>query len=858
MYPNSLLRASAVEYVASAGGSNSTVININGGTIAAAASTTNFMFGHTAVNILPGGLTFDAESYTNTIRQSLLNGGGGLVKKGVGTLWLGGVNTYTGPTIVQAGTLGLYPGLSPDNVLTASAVVVSNGASLATDFTLAPGASVELTSLTLNGSGLNVHYGDLFGFVSSTIAFQGPSASGVPLNVSGVNTIRLSGYAFGLGQYPILQFSSRTGSGSFVASLPPGVIGTVATNGNQIVVNITAAPKALSWFGSTDSATLNQNWNTASLNWNFAGAKYSENLGVGDYVTFDDTMFMFFDGVNSIPATNVNLTQPVAPVTMVVNSSYGYVFGTTGSGRITGITTLTKNNTGSLKLLTANDYSGGSTLASGPVLLGNNTALGTGPVTLSGAGLSSDSVTPRTIANSLLLGAATTLGDPINTGTLTWSGPADFGGGARDLNVLSDVVFSGSMTNGGLDEKTGPATLTFSGVTGSSTLGNWQVEDGKLVISGGNLIKSGGGIRIGSTVPGGIARLVITNNAVISVVGGGINARLGNDQAPAADISSTNILDLAGTLAWTTNNGGAIFIGQAGQRAELNLWPGALLQFANFLPGGNTSVVNLNGGTLAPTSSRVDFMQGLTSAWVLPGGVTFDTKGFDVGVLQPLLNGGGGLTKIGNGTLALNGVNSYAGLTTVNGGSLGGTGVISGPVIVGASGTISPGSGIGTLTINNNLTLGGNVLIEINKSLAPASDILAVTGTLSYGGTITVNNLGPTLAVGDSFPVFPPGGTGSVTVVGNAGPGQAFSLNKTTGVISVVASLPSSTSLNYTNLGGGVIQLGWTGAFKLQWQTNAASVGFSTNWSDYPNPSNPVNVTNNPAVPATFFRLINL
>jgi len=113
------------------------------------------------------------------------------------------------------------------------------------------------------------------------------------------------------------------------------------------------------------------------------------------------------------------------------------------------------------------------------------------------------------------------------------------------------------------------------------------------------------------------------------------------------------------------------------------------------------------------------------------------------------------------------------------------------------------------------------------------------------------------LDIGDSFPVFPAGGSGSVTVVGDAGSGQAFSFNAASGVLSVVASGPSPTSLNYTNLGGGVLQFSWTGAFKLQWQTNAAAVGLKTNWVDYPDTSNPVNVTNNPVVPTTFFRLIN-
>jgi autotransporter-associated beta strand protein len=832
------------------------VLNVNSATLIATSSTTNFMSGLSNVTFT-GTVVIDSGSNTLTAAQRI-QGGGGLTKQGAGTLWLRGNNSYSGSTIVQAGTLGLYPGASPNNVLTASAVVVSNGAALAADFVPVGPGTAEITSLALNGSTVSVNYGNLAGSPSGTVAFGGPGSTGVPMTISGVQTIKLAGQNWGIGQYPIIQFSTLTGSGSWVASLPPGIAGTVQTNGSQIVVNITSAPKSLTWYGSTDSSTFNQNWNTTSFNWNGTADKYSETGGVGDFVRFDDSAF--FNGLDY--ATNVNLTASLAPVTMTVdNSSVNYRFATTGAGKLTGaLTALVKTNAGSMTILTANDHAGGSALyGPGAVLVGNNSAFGTGVVGLNGAAVSSDGLTARTLTNTLSIGAAAnTLGDAVNSGTLNLTGPVDFGGSGRDLAVNSPVVFSGSMTNGGLDEKTGPATLTFSGVTGTSSAGQLQVEDGSFIISGGTLAKSGGGLRVGSTIADGVARFVITNGAVVTMVGAGLNARVGNDQSPAASATSTNILDVAGTLAWTTNSAGSVFMGSAGQLAQVNLRAGGLLQVGAFSGGANASELNLNGGTLSPTASRPDFLQGLTAANVLAGGVTIDTAGFDIGVAQPLLNGGGGLTKIGAGTLALNGVNTYSGLTTVSAGALGGTGVISGPVTIGALGTLSPGASIGTLTINHNLTLGGNVLVEVNKSVAPSNDVVAVSGALSYGGTITVTNLGPALTIGDSFPVFPAGGTGTVTVTGNAGPGQAFSLNKTTGVISVVASLPAPTTLNYANLGDGVFQFSWTGAFKLQYQTNAASTGLKTNWVDYPNPSNPVNVTNNPAVPTTFFRLINL
>jgi len=170
---------------------------------------------------------------------------------------------------------------------------------------------------------------------------------------------------------------------------------------------------------------------------------------------------------------------------------------------------------------------------------------------------------------------------------------------------------------------------------------------------------------------------------------------------------------------------------------------------------GATSTFNFNGGTLAASASDATFMQGLTAANVQSGGAVIDSGANTISIGQALLDGGGGggLTKNGNGTLRLNGVNTYTGTTLVSAGTLGGNGTIAGPLNVAAAGTLSPGMSIGSFTVNNSATLGGTTFMEISRDGGvPASDLLTVSGNLAYGGTLTVVLIGTNgLVYNDTF-----------------------------------------------------------------------------------------------------------
>jgi hypothetical protein len=198
-------------------------------------------------------------------------------------------------------------------------------------------------------------------------------------------------------------------------------------------------------------------------------------------------------------------------------------------------------------------------------------------------------------------------------------------------------------------------------------------------------------------------------------------------------------------------------------------------------------------------------------------------------------------------------------VVSVNGGILGGTGTVSNSVTVNSGGTLSPGASIGTLTINGNLTLAGSTVIELNKSLSPAqsNDVVAVSGTLNYGGTLSVTNLGPTLVAGDNFRVFKSGGTGTPAITGNAGSGLGFTFSD--GVVNVVTVGPSGPVTITNSISGNQLNLTWPAGqgWKLQMQTNGLSTGLGTNWVYITDGSvSGTNITVDPTKPTAFYRLV--
>ncbi|MBW8863771.1 MAG: autotransporter-associated beta strand repeat-containing protein, partial [Verrucomicrobia bacterium] len=135
-------------------GAGTGTVNVRGGQITALAANANFFSGFSAasganaVNLVTNALTFDNGGNAVTI-NNVLSGAGGLVSQGSGTLTLPQVNTYTGNTVVNAGTLVLT-GAGSIN----SSASVSNNTSSTLDVSAAAAQLSIAGTLTLNDSTL--------------------------------------------------------------------------------------------------------------------------------------------------------------------------------------------------------------------------------------------------------------------------------------------------------------------------------------------------------------------------------------------------------------------------------------------------------------------------------------------------------------------------------------------------------------------------------------------------------------------------------------------------------------------------------------------------------------------------------
>jgi len=653
--------------------------------------------------------------------NAVISGVGALTQVGGGTLTLTNLNTYSGNTTVGGGKLRL---VAPGSVYSAAynntaIVTLTNGAALEFD-NYAYGSTYSFGQLDFGSSRIVVNGGTLRS-VGATGAYGyrgcniGTAGGTLDSSVSG----QLWTIAYQAGFLPINISGLTTLAGAGNGQIDKQITGTGG-------VNMTG----------TGAWTLTSPTNT------FSGA-----ITIGAGTLAIGGAGLLGSGAYSAVITNNSLLK--------YNSSAVQSL----SGIISGSGVLVQSGSGTLALSGANTYGGGTTNSAGILEVDNNTALGTGSLTMNG-GVLSNSVS-STLTNSVSLSAAGTVGvlsgstltlggvigganslTMAGAGTLTltnlntYGGNTTVGGGKLRL-VVPGAIYSSAYSTATVTINSG-AALEFDNWSYGSTYSFGQLDYGssRIAVNGGTLrsVAAAGtygwhGCNIGtaggtldSSVSGQLWTIGYQSSYASMSLGGLMTlAGAGNGQIDK-QITGTGGVNMTGTGAWTltspTNTfSGAITIG-AGTLA---------IGGAGLLGSGAYSAVITNNSLLKYNSSAVQSLSGIIS-------------------------GSGVLVQSGSGTLALSGANTYGGGTTNSAGILEvdnntalGTGslTMNGGVLSNSvsstltnSVSLSAAGTVGVLS-GSTLTLGG-VIGGANSLTMAGAGTLTLTNLNTYGGNTTV------------------------------------------------------------------------------------------------------------------------
>jgi autotransporter-associated beta strand protein len=376
-----------------------------------------------------------------------------------------------------------------------------------------------------------------------------------------------------------------------------------------------------------------------------------------------------------------------------------------------------------------NTFSLGTTFNSGILLINNNNALGTGPITVP------DTASTSIVPSLAPTGANVTLANPIAVGSIQ-SGPG-----------LA------------LGDSSGTYTLTLSGVISDYSEAGQIEINGTVVLAGVNTFSGG------TTLNNGNAVLLVTNSSslgsgAVTVQDNAVIAPYNFDVTLSNDITVNSTLTLGqGGNEYTLTLDGVISGGSNLQiESNVDLNGSNTYTGGTYIAGANVAIGNLSAlgtGSLQLSASTLTYEAGITTPTILDltgdsgstivlapsSTLTLDT---DLNTSQPAYYNGAiqgdastQVVKIDVGAEYLGGTSTYGGGTVVNGGSL----------IAGASGSL----GTGPVSVASGAQLGVDSGATLTNAISRAPGAtLSGRGTFSPPGGVTFAG-GSTVLPGNQY-----------------------------------------------------------------------------------------------------------
>jgi fibronectin-binding autotransporter adhesin len=712
-------------------GAGATPLTFNGGTL-------RYLTGFTssrAVQLDAGGGSIDSNGQAAEL-DGVIDGTGRLTKLGAGTLTLSNSNnTYSGGTQINGGVLAV---LSDSNLGAAGAGLGFGGGTLQLLSGFATGRSV-----TLDAGGGTIDTG------IHSATFSGVFSGAGALAKQGTGTLTLTGASTYTGATAVnagrLQVDGTLGA-TAVSVASGATLGGAGSIGGGVTVNGGSISPATT--GSIDTLTMGSlSLGPGSiLDYDFGVAGTTAAPGEADRVSVNGNLVLdgtlnindiggFGPGVYRLidytgALTNNTLDLGILPggvaaadlsiqtsvlnqVNLISQAGVTVHFWDAvdpGNGQIDGGTGEWDNSN--------SNWSDASGSVNGPwvsdhfaIFQGTaGTVTVTEPVTLSGMQFVVDGYD--------VVGGG---------GSLTMASGADVpafvirtGSGATDDTGLVATVSVPIAGDGSLS-KAGEGTLILAGA--NTYTGGTRVEAGTLILtgsySGATTINSAGTLQIGN---GGAAGSIGGTDAIAN------DGRLVFNASD--DIAIANVISGNGSVS-QVGSGTTTLSGANTYTDGTTISGGVLAVSADENLGAAAGNLAFGGGTLR-------YLAGVTSARAVTlgsAGGTFDTNGHDA-TLSGLINGVGGLTKLGAGTLTLAGASNYPGGTTISEGTLQiGNG--------GTSGSLGSGDIVNNGALAFNLSSSLTVADDISGSGSVSqigSGTTTLSGTNSYAGGTTISN----------------------------------------------------------------------------------------------------------------------
>ena len=747
-------------------------------------------------------------NFTGTITDTLAGGGvSTVIKNGAGRVNFSGVNTYTGSTTINGGTVALSDVGSINN----SSAITLNGANtkFIQNSTTAVTPTVTVTNGGVDGTG-TINTVTVANLATNSVA-NGAGTAGIPLTIGSLTflgagrfDLALDGTAPGVQTtsfttsgpagavvinasntlwssgttYNLLTFSTRTGA---LADLSKGTISglgarqnaTLGSNANAITLAITGDLPL--WTGAGNGV-----WSTAvqtPKNWKLQTAGTATDFLTSDVVIFNDTA----------TGTTVTIGENVSPVsTTFDNTTKAYTVTSPGNfGIATG--TVTKLGTATLTFGGNHTYTGATNLTAGTTNLTGT--LGNTAVTVGGAAtlnlqvanaisqniLTVNGVLTQNVANAISGTASVVLN---SGGTLTHgnsnTGGITLAGGTLNINHPSGLglgtftLLSGDLAN----TSGGPITVANSNPIRLLTNLNFN---GTQPLNLGN-----GAVTIGADATA--QTININNNTALAgtslTIGGSVSATAGG----LAGVKTVNVTGASGTAFTGNLTPGAAsgLILNANGAGVLTLSGVASVLTTLNMNGGANSVIEVGAGNLTVSNGGGDVLQSSTGGTINGTGggtVTVGSVGGDFGTA-------GGTTLTVNAKLAgTNRIDFY---------------------------NSNPAPGVGTIILAADNTSTGGVNVENTKVVVPAGG--SINGPNAPGGQVLVGTVGgvpATLEVSGGIVNGSQGGPGVIVGVASGAPAT---LNLTSGSVNAgeVWIANGAGSNGTTNMSGGEINSnGW-------------------------------------------------